>query len=135
MSSSRHRSAAAGYSRVRSEARTQKSTPEGLILLVFESLMDRLTKCQGYLEQGNQSDFDRELLKSMQLIQYGLKESLSFKAGGEIALNLDHTYSVWILALNFLGTSRSSERLASLIEGVRGVQEAWITAFGCAIEK
>lgn len=130
MTSSRHRGAAAVYSRVRSESRTQQSTPEGLILLVFESLLDRLVKCQWHLDQGSNSEFDREILKSMQLIQYGLRDSLALESGGEVALGLDHTYSVWMLALDFLGTSRSPEKLAALIEGIRGVQEAWVTTFG-----
>jgi flagellar protein FliS len=101
MTSSRHRGAAAGYSRVRNESRTQQSTPEGLILLVFESLLDRLVKCQWHLDRGSDSDFDREILKSMQLIQYGLRDSLALESGGEVALGLDHTYSVWMLALDW----------------------------------
>jgi flagellin-specific chaperone FliS len=91
--------------------------------------MDRLVKCQGYLAQAEDSDFDREILKSMQLIQYGLRDSLSFDLGGQVAVNLDHTYATWMMALEFLNTSRSTERLASLISSVRDVQEAWKLAF------
>jgi flagellin-specific chaperone FliS len=101
-----------------------------LILLVYESLLDRLIKCQGYLAQGQDADFDREILKSMQLIQYGLRDSLSFDLGGEVAVSLDHTYATWMMALEFLNTSRSAERLANLTIGVRDVHEAWKTAFG-----
>jgi len=101
-----------------------------LILLVYESLLDRLVKCQGYLAQAESADFEREVLKSMQLIQYGLRDSLSFDLGGEVALSLDHTYATWMMALEFLNTSRSEERLASLILGVRDIHEAWKTAFG-----
>lgn len=126
---SRHRNAASGYLRIRNESLTQQSTPQELILLVYESLMDRLVKCQGYLAQAEDSDFDREILKSMQLIQYGLRDSLSFDLGGQVAVNLDHTYATWMMALEFLNTSRSTERLASLISSVRDVQEAWKLAF------
>ena len=126
---SRHRNAASGYLRIRNESLTQQSTPQELILLVYESLMDRLVKCQGYLAQAEDADFDREILKSMQLIQYGLRDSLSFDLGGQVAVNLDHTYATWMMALEFLNTSRSTERLASLISSVRDVQEAWKLAF------
>jgi len=132
LSHSRHRNAASGYLRIRNESLTQQSTPQELILLVYESLVDRLIKCQGYLEQGQSADFDREILKSMQLIQYGLRDSLSFDLGGEVAVSLDHTYATWIMALEFLNTSRSAERLGSLIVGVREVHDAWKTAFGAA---
>ena len=126
----RHRSAAAGYRRIRNESLANQSTPQELILLVYESLIDRLTKCQGSLAQGEDPDFDRENLKCMQLIQYGLRDYLSFELGGEVAVGLDHTYSTWIMALEFLNSSRSQERLASLIFAVREVRDAWKMAFG-----
>ena len=129
-SHSRYRNAASGYLRIRNESLTQHGTPQELILLVYESLLDRLVKCQGYLAQAESADFEREVLKSMQLIQYGLRDSLSFDLGGEVALSLDHTYATWMMALEFLNTSRSEERLASLILGVRDIHEAWKTAFG-----
>jgi flagellin-specific chaperone FliS len=128
----RHRSAAAGYRRIRNESLANQSTPQELILLVYESLIDRLIKCQGSLAQGEDPDFDRENLKCMQLIQYGLRDSLSFDLGGEVAVGLDHTYSTWMLALEFLHSSRSQERLASLLSDVRGVRDAWKVAFGGA---
>lgn len=126
---SRHRNAASGYLRIRNESLTQHSTPQELILLVYESLLDRLVKCQGYLSQGENASFDQEILKSMQLIQYGLRDSLSFDLGGEVALSLDHTYATWMMVLEFLNTSRSAERLDNLIVGVRDVHDAWKTAF------
>lgn len=132
LSHSRHRNAASGYLRIRNESLTQQSTPQELILLVYESLLDRLVKCQGYLAAAEIADFDREILKAMQLIQYGLRDSLSFDLGGQVAVSLDHTYATWIMALEFLNTSRSEERLASLILGVRDVHDAWKTAFGAA---
>jgi flagellar protein FliS len=128
-SHSRHRNAASGYLRIRSESLTQHSSPQELILLVYESLVDRLVKCQGYLAQAENADFDREILKSMQLIQYGLRDSLSFDLGGEVAVNLDHTYATWMMVLEFLNTSRSAERLSALIVGVREVRDAWRVAF------
>jgi flagellar protein FliS len=129
-SHSRHRSAASGYLRIRNESLTQQSSPQELILLVYESLVDRLVKCQGYLAQSDDGEFDREILKSMQLIQYGLRDSLSFDLGGEVAVNLDHTYATWMMVLEFLNTSRSADRLNNLLVSVRDVHEAWKTAFG-----
>jgi flagellar protein FliS len=130
----RHRNAAAGYRRIRNESLANQSTPQELILLVYESLIDRLIKCQGSLAQSEEADFDRENLKCMQLIQYGLRDSLSFDLGGEVAVGLDHTYSTWMMALEFLHTSRSQERLASLLVDVREVRDAWRVAFSNTIQ-
>jgi len=128
----RHRSAAAGYRRVRNESLTQQSTPQELILLVYDSLIDRMVKCEGSLESGDLVEFSRENLKCMQLIQYGLRDSLSFDLGGEVAVGLDRTYATWMMALEFLHSSQSRERLANLITGVREVRDAWRTAFSNA---
>ena len=125
----RHRSAAAGYRRIRNESLTQQSTPQELILLVYDSLIDRMVKCDGSLESGDVAEFSRENLKCMQLIQYGLRDSLSFDLGGEVAVGLDRTYATWMMALEFLHASQSRERLANLITGVRDVREAWKVAF------
>jgi flagellar protein FliS len=135
LSNSRHRSAASGYLRVRSESLTQHSTPQELILLVYEALLDRLVKCEGHISADEFVAFDSEILKAMKLIQYGLRDALSFELGGDVAVSLDRTYSVWMLALDFLAASRSGERLASLTEDVRGVRDAWVAAFGGAIER
>ena len=64
----KHRAAASGYLRIRNESLAQQSSPQELILLVYESLIDRLVKCEGYLAQAENAEFDREILKSMQLI-------------------------------------------------------------------
>jgi flagellar protein FliS len=101
-----------------------------LILLVYDSLIDRMVKCEGSLESGDLDEFSRENLKCMQLIQYGLRDSLSFDLGGEVAVGLDRTYATWMMVLEFLNTSRSAERLAALIVGVREVRDAWRVAFG-----
>jgi flagellar protein FliS len=131
----RHRSAAAGYRRIRNESLTQQSTPQELILLVYDSLIDRMVKCDGSLESGDFAEFSRENLKCMQLIQYGLRDSLSFDLGGEVAVGLDRTYATWMMALEFLHASQSRERLANLISGVRDVRDAWRTAFSNTSEK
>jgi flagellar protein FliS len=132
INNTRHRSAAAGYRRIRNESLTQQSTPQELILLVYDSLIDRMVKCEGSLESGDLAEFSRENLKCMQLIQYGLRDSLSFDLGGEVAVGLDRTYATWMMALEFLHSSQSRERLANLITGVREVRDAWRTAFSNA---
>jgi flagellin-specific chaperone FliS len=87
------------------------------------------------LESGDFAEFSRENLKCMQLIQYGLRDSLSFDLGGEVAVGLDRTYATWMMALEFLHASQSRERLANLISGVRDVRNAWRTAFSNTSEK
>ena len=87
------------------------------------------------MDHGETEGFDREVLKSMQLIQYGLRDSLSFDLGGEVAVSLDHTYATWMMVLEFLNTSRSAKRLADLIVGVREVHEAWKTSFAVGTGK
>ena len=127
----RHRSAAAGYRRIRNESLTQQSTPQELILLVYESLVDRLVKCQGSLAQGADADFSRENLKCMQLIQYGLRDSLSFDLGGEVAKLVSKARASE--ASQRARLEREAERIDGLAASFRGsskavVQQRWLDA-------
>jgi len=130
----RNQRALAGYQRIRNESLVNNNTPQQLILLVYQALIDKLVKLEVAMAAADQSDADGrefadQLLKAMQLIQYGLRDSLSFDEGGEVALNLDKTYVSWIMPLEFLSTSRRTDRLANLISMVRDLRDAWRTAF------
>jgi len=130
----RNQRALAGYQRIRNESLVNNNTPQQLILLVYQALIDKLVKLEVAMAAADQSDADGrefadQLLKAMQLIQYGLRDSLSFDEGGEVALNLDKTYVSWIMTLEFLSTSRRTDRLANLISMVRDLRDAWRTAF------
>jgi flagellar biosynthetic protein FliS len=132
----RNQRALAGYQRIRNESLVNNNSPQQLILLVYEALIDKLVKLEytmasadGSTGEDKDKDFADQLLRVMQLIQYGLRDSLSFDSGGEVALNLDKTYVSWIMTLEFLATSRRPDRLAKLIDTVRDMRDTWKTAF------
>jgi flagellin-specific chaperone FliS len=46
-----------------------------------------------------------------------------------VAAQLDRTYSVWMLSLEFFDSKRDIEKIVALTESVRGVREAWGSVF------
>ena len=121
--------ARSGYLRVRNESLVNSGTPGQLILMVFDALIDKLVRLETAHVERQDVEASTLILASMKLIQYGLRDAISFDRGGDVAVQLDRTYSVWMLSLEFFDSKRDIEKIISLTESVRGVREAWDSVF------
>jgi len=121
--------ARSGYLRVRNEALVNSGTPGQLILMVFDALIDKLVRLETAHAERQDVEASTLILASMKLIQYGLRDAISFDRGGDVAVQLDRTYSVWMLSLEFFDSKRDIEKIISLTEAVRGVRDAWDSVF------
>ena len=121
--------ARSGYLRVRNESLVNSGTPGQLILMVFDALIDKLVRLETAHAERQDVEASTLILASMKLIQYGLRDAISFDRGGDVAVQLDRTYSVWMLSLEFFDSKRDIEKIISLTESVRGVREAWDSVF------
>ena len=122
------------YRQIRNESLVNNNSPHQLILLVYDALIEKLVRLEVALSElevkpDGGKIFADQLLNIMQLIQYGLRDSLDFKSGEQVSLSLDKTYVSWIMTLEFLATSRRPDRLKKLIEAVRQLHDAWKVAF------
>ena len=121
--------ARSGYLRVRNEVLTNSGTPGQLILMVFDALIDKLVRLEVAHAERQDVEVSSLILAAMKLIQYGLRDAISFERGGDVAVQLDRTYSVWMLSLEFFDSKRDIEKIIALTESVRGVREAWGSVF------
>ena len=126
---SRTAKARSGYLRVRNEVLANSGTPGQLILMVFDALIDKLVRLETAHTERQESEVSSLILAAMKLIQYGLRDAISFERGGEVAAQLDRTYSVWMLSLEFFDSKRDIAKIIELTEAVRGVREAWDSVF------
>ena len=126
---SRTAKAHSGYLRVRNESLVNSGTPGQLILMVFDALIDKLVRLEVAHAESQDVEASTLILAAMKLIQYGLRDAISFDRGGDVAVQLDRTYSVWMLSLEFFDSKRDIEKIISLTESVRGVREAWDSVF------
>lgn len=66
-------------------------SPHKLISLLMAGTLERVSQAKSCIEEGDNDDKDILLGKIIAIIK-GLRESLNFDEGGEIAVNLDSLY-------------------------------------------
>ncbi len=87
-------------------------TAHQVISLLFEGALERVSQAKNCAEQGNQADKDILISKLIAIIN-GLRNSLNFDSGGEIALNLDSLYDYMV---NKLGSTDGESEISTLSE-------------------
>ena len=97
--------------------------------MVFDALIDKLVRLEIAHAESQESEVSSLILAAMKLIQYGLRDAISFERGGDVAAQLDRTYSVWMLSLEFFDSKRDIEKIVALTEALRGVREALDSVF------
>lgn len=66
-------------------------SPHQVISLLLEGALERIHQAKESLENSDQESFDLLVLKTIGILN-GLRASLNFEQGGEIATNLDALY-------------------------------------------
>lgn len=95
----------------------------GLVALAFERLLDHLQIAQEKLQAGQDSPESFE--KAIDLIESGLRASLNFEQGGEIAQNLNGLYT-WAVGQILLARLRKdSAVLVQVIKVLEPLAQAW----------
>lgn len=66
-------------------------SPHQVITLLLQGALERIDQAKVCLQENNQQDFDTLVIKTVGILN-GLRASLDFEQGGEIASNLDSVY-------------------------------------------
>lgn len=83
-----------------------------LISLLMAGGLERIQQAKQSLAEGNEQDSEVLITKLLGIIN-GLRSSLNFEQGGEIAVNLDNLYDYMI---NRIDSSAEEEKLAAMSE-------------------
>ena len=78
--------------------KTDTKDPHELVKLLFEGLTDRIALARSALAK-NDREGRAEAVTKAQKILFGLRDSLDFDKGGELAVNLDSLYEYSIRRL------------------------------------
>ena len=115
-----------GISAYQSVAMVSEETrdPHELVKLLFVGLTDRIASARAALDKG-----DREAraiaVTRAQKILFGLRDSLDFNAGGELALNLDSLYDYCLRRLSEAHAKEDDAIFAEVMELMVIIREAW----------
>jgi flagellar secretion chaperone FliS len=115
-----------GISEYQAVAMTSAETrdPHELVKLLFVGLNDRIAMARAALEKGDREARAIAVTKAQKIL-FGLRDSLDFKAGGELALNLDSLYDYCIRRLVNAHAREDDKIFAEVMDLMVSIREAW----------
>jgi flagellar protein FliS len=122
MSALRRRGISAYQSVAMAGAETQD--PHELVKLLFVGLTDRIAMARAALEKGDRVARAIAVTKAQKIL-FGLRDSLDFEAGGELALNLDSLYDYCLRRLVNAHAREDDEIFAEVMDLMVSIREAW----------
>ncbi len=112
------------YQQVGTEGQVTDADGHRLVMLLFEGALERINAARAALEAGNLAR-KGELIGKAVTILGGLRETLDFEAGGEVAENLDLLYGYMQRRLLEAHVKNQDEGMAEVIDLLRPLAEAW----------
>jgi flagellar protein FliS len=115
-----------GISAYQSVAMTTAETrdPHELVKLLFVGLTDRIALARNALEKGDREARAIAVTKAQKIL-FGLRDSLDFEAGGELAINLDSWYDYCLRRLTRAHAREDDEIFAEVMDLMVSIREAW----------
>ena len=98
--------------------------PHELVKLLFVGLTDRIAMARAALEKGDREARAIAVTKAQKIL-FGLRDSLDFEAGGELALNLDSLYEYCHRRLVRAHAREDDEIFAEVMALMVSIREAW----------
>jgi flagellar protein FliS len=119
------RSNLAAYQNAAAHGGVAASDPHGLIVLLMDGAIERISMARGCMQRGETAEKVR-LLNRVVSIVAELRGCLDLKAGGQIAANLSELYDYMcrrLLAANSENNAQMLDEVSSLLHEIRG---AWV---------
>jgi flagellar secretion chaperone FliS len=115
----------AAYQSVAAHGGVAASNPHGLVLMLMDGALERISRARGCIENGATAE-KNELLSAAVAIVDELRVSLDLKAGGPIAANLDDLYDYMCRQLMKANLTNRIETLDEVSHLLAEIRAAWI---------
>ena len=113
------------YRDVDIKSRVASSNQHELVLMMFEGLIESLTRAKGAVINRDTQTKVSEITRAIRILQEGLLSSLDLDHGGEIAQNLANLYEYCVIRLTQANVKNSVEMLCEVSELIGSVADAW----------
>ena len=115
-----------GVSAYQSVAMTTADTrdPHELVKLLFVGLTDRIAMARNALKKGDREARAIAVTRAQKSL-FGLRDSLDFEAGGELAINLDSLYDYCLRGLTKAHAREDDEIFAEVMDLMVSIRDAW----------
>jgi flagellar protein FliS len=117
------RKALFNYSSV-DQTKTDTGNPHELVKLLFQGLTDRIAAARNALERQDRQE-RADCVTRAQKILFGLRQTLDFEAGGELARNLDSLYDYSTRRLTEGHAREDDEIFQEVHELMVQIRDAW----------
>lgn len=107
-----------------SSASIETRDPHELVKLLFIGLTDRIAMARAALAKGDREARASSVTKAQKIL-FGLRDSLDFDAGGELASNLDSLYEYSIRLLTRAHAREDDEIFSEVMDLMVGIRDAW----------
>lgn len=124
MTYSRKKSGVASYGRVATEAQVTYASPHRLVQMLMEGALDKMAMAKGQITRNDLEGKSKHISWAVSIIN-GLRGSLDFNQGGEIAINLDNLYEYMTRRLMEANTTNSIEILDEISSLLAEIKSAW----------
>ena len=111
------------YNAVSSTANETRD-PHELVKLLFIGLTDRIAIARAALAKGDREARASAVTKAQKIL-FGLRDSLDFDAGGELASNLDSLYEYSIRLLTRAHAREDDKIFSEVMDLMVGIRDAW----------
>lgn len=113
------------YRDVDIQTRSVQTDQFELVALMFEGVMESVTRAKGALQQADTPTKIVEISRAVRIIQEGLRTSLDLDNGGELAQNLANLYDYCVVRLTQANAQNSVEALDEVAVLIKPVADAW----------
>jgi flagellar protein FliS len=112
------------YRSVDLESRAATASPYQLVLVLFDGLLDELSRARGHIEHKRYQQKGQSLEKCLNILN-GLNSALDYDNGGEVVAGLSRLYEYCIYRLSEVSVSLSLEGLDEVMHLTSVLREGW----------
>ncbi|MEQ4673467.1 flagellar export chaperone FliS [Providencia vermicola] len=119
------RHAQQAYQQVDLESEITNATPYQLIQILFKGALSALKRGEIFMQQGKVAEKGKEISKAIDIIDTGLKQSLNYEAGGELAENLASLYEYMTMQLLRANLENDVAYVQEVYQLLSDIASAW----------
>jgi flagellar protein FliS len=117
--------AAKAYAKVGMETGVATADPHRLILMLFDGALLAIAKAANAMQQNRIADKGRAISQSIDIVTNGLRASLSFSAGDELAERLAALYDYMVSRLLHANLHNDPGALSEVSGLLREIKSSW----------
>lgn len=121
-----NRNSAQAYAQVDQDTGVLAATPHQLIVMLFDAALLAIAKADSALKQGDLMEKGRSIGSGIAIIGNGLKASLDFSGGDDIAPRLAGLYDFMVRRLIHANLKNDSAALREVSGLLSEIRSAWV---------